>query len=671
MSDITSDIKAGEASLESIMNKKFVLDYFQRGYRWQTDHVKQMVNDLIQEFDCQFIESNRNHAKANGKYKFINKYSTYFMGTIVLYPKEIIETNDTDEKWSVIDGQQRLTSLTLLLIYLKHKIKDFNSNNSDDIKSKLDNLICSNDCGEISFNISVEERKECLKSLYDYGNYDYKSKDNNDKSIISMVDRYLEIDKYFPVESEEWYIAFAYWLIKRVKLVEIQATSEDKAYIIFESMNNRGLSLTNTEMLNGFILSKFTNNIEREDFKILLEENLTLLDEYKKRRNEKIDDAFYQAWLKSQFAETFRQNKRGSDNGDMENINTRFHNWFKDNYNNKEGLLGKAIDNNMENFMKKNYKFYFKWFLYIKKAEKNFPEELKEFKEFKELKDIYYINNYSIAESLKYPLLLAPLMDSDTPEIVIKKLKLVAKYIDGFAVRYSVSSKRFGYSYIDYRMNSLVIKIRNKSVEELKKILSENLKEAIRENLKETLCENLKDTDNEHSFQNWMYSFRLHKQNKTFVKYFLCRLTTYIEESCECGNNFVKYFTNPDCEPFEIEHNWSNHFDRHKDEFEQENEFDEWRNRIGALVLLPKSTNGSFLDETFEKKVEVYIGKNIPYITQSLSNLFYRNNPKFNRFYTNFDLKFKSYGYFNKESIKERCKLYADLADKIWSITLD
>ena len=57
---------------------------------------------------------------------------------------------------------------------------------------------------------------------------------------------------------------FLDWLKYRVVLVEIIAYSDENAYTIFETMNDRGLNLTPTEMLKGFVLSKFEDRKKRQ-----------------------------------------------------------------------------------------------------------------------------------------------------------------------------------------------------------------------------------------------------------------------------------------------------------------------------------------------------------------------------------------------------------------------
>ena len=120
------------------------------------------------------------------------------------------------------------------------------------------------------------------------------------------------------------------------------------------------------------------------------------LDEFDS--NKGAENQFFQAWLRSQFAQSIRQAKVNSVNQDFENIGTRYHNWFKDNYD-KE-LLAKAIAGDIEGFIDRNYRFFFEQFIKIKEAEKTFR---------KDLEHVYYHQFWRIAPSLYYPLYLAPL----------------------------------------------------------------------------------------------------------------------------------------------------------------------------------------------------------------------------------------------------------------------
>lgn len=243
MESSNKTILAKEYSLKEILaDKKYIVDYFQREYTWEKLQIEQLVEDLTNAFFDDY--------KVGDTPKNVANYNTYYMGSIVLSDKR----NGIS---SIIDGQQRITSLTLLLIYLLHK-----TNNT--MRSQIDNLIYSDSYGEKSFNIQVPEREICLKALYDCG--DYEPTDLDDESTINMANRYKDIVEAFPEDSfgEDVLKSFVYWLLEKVILVKITATSEDNAYTIFETMNNRGKSLKPSDMLKGFILSKFNSDDQRK-----------------------------------------------------------------------------------------------------------------------------------------------------------------------------------------------------------------------------------------------------------------------------------------------------------------------------------------------------------------------------------------------------------------------
>ena len=84
---------------------KYSIDYYQREYKWQTKQVLELLEDLSGKFLEDFQPSHEREA--------VNSYGHYFLGSIIISEKK-------DQKY-IIDGQQRLTTLTLLLIYLYNR----------------------------------------------------------------------------------------------------------------------------------------------------------------------------------------------------------------------------------------------------------------------------------------------------------------------------------------------------------------------------------------------------------------------------------------------------------------------------------------------------------------------------------------------------------------------
>ena len=101
MSRLENKIEAKNRSIAEVLeSKKYTVDYYQREYSWQQKHIEQLVTDLATAF--------LNEYESGHERQEVENYNSYYLGPFVLSEK--------DGKRSVIDGQQRLTSLTLILV---------------------------------------------------------------------------------------------------------------------------------------------------------------------------------------------------------------------------------------------------------------------------------------------------------------------------------------------------------------------------------------------------------------------------------------------------------------------------------------------------------------------------------------------------------------------------
>lgn len=143
----------------------------------------------------------------------------------------------------------------------------------------------------------------------------------------------------------------------------------------------------------------------------------------------------------------------------------------------------------------------------------------------------------------------------------------------------------------------------------------------------------------------------------------LCRITSHLDNLTGKDTTYATYH-HPKGKQFEIEHIWANKFDQHKGEFDQINDFRDWRNSIGALILLPQGTNQSFRDAPYKDKLPHYIKENI--YTQTLNPAFYEKNPNFLKSPTIQKLQFKPHSEFKKVDISERLHLVQRICEDIW-----
>lgn len=609
MQNLENKIEAHHRNLDDVLSEqKYTVDYFQREYSWQTKHIEQLITDLTSTF---LNEYQPGDIREKG-----DTYNNYFLGPFVV--------SQRDGRRSIIDGQQRLTSITLFLIYLNNLKEELG------FKDQIKSLIYSEKRGLKSFNITVEERLPCLDALFHTGQY--TPLETDDDSTKNMAERYQDIEDAFPEElKNEAFPFFIDWLRYNVIMVEIIAYSDENAYTIFETMNDRGMNLSSTEMLKGYILSRFGDVKKRDTANTLWKKSVQTLREF----DEDEDQRFFQSWLRGQYAETIRPGKAGSQNEDFEKIGTRFHSWVRDNL----SKIGLSANNSaqFDKFINIDFQFFLRTYLMILKAEAELQTGLEH---------VFYVKRWGIAPTLSYPLMLAPLNVDDDENTVREKISIVARYIETFVVKRSVNFKKFSASSIRYTMYTLAKEIRNKSPEELRQILSKRLREMDR------------------GFSGFA-KFKLHGQNYRFIKFLLSRMTAFIEQRSGMNTTFVTYYEPSQGKPFEVEHIWANKYSRFTDEFDQQHEFEAHRNSLGDLLLLPKGTNQSYGKKPYADKSVHYIKENL--LAQSLCDLTYKNNPNFLNAINSLGLPFKSHTEFRKKDVDERQQLYQNICEIIWN----
>jgi hypothetical protein len=136
------------------------------------------------------------------------------------------------------------------------------------------------------------------------------------------------------------------------------------------------------------------------------------------------------------------------------------------------------------------------------------------------------------------------------------------------------------------------------------------------------------DTETETFLSNG--SFYLHGMNGRQIHRLLARMTEFVETRSGMPSRYLEYAKRGGKGGYEIEHVWADHPEQHEDEFAHPSEFTDYRNRIGDLLLVPKSFNASFGDLPYEEKLPQYDSQNL--LARSLNEHAYDHNPGFLRF---------------------------------------
>jgi uncharacterized protein with ParB-like and HNH nuclease domain len=191
----------GEAKTirQLLTGNKYSIDYFQREYKWQSKQIQELLEDLAGKFLNDFDTNHERQA--------VEEYGHYFLGSIIISQKGL--------KKFIIDGQQRLTTLSLILIYL-YNLQREQKNDGENLKE----LIYSQKFDKKSFNLDVDDRNTCMEALFNQTSFDDTQQSESVKNIVA---RYSDIKEYFPYELTGDALAyFIDWLIENVHIVEIR-----------------------------------------------------------------------------------------------------------------------------------------------------------------------------------------------------------------------------------------------------------------------------------------------------------------------------------------------------------------------------------------------------------------------------------------------------------------
>lgn len=220
-------MKGSEAKMLGFMegaDKRYVIPVYQRKYDWKYENCRQLYDDL--------------------KKMVIDSRNSHFFGSIV----SAIVPNGSKIEYHIIDGQQRLTTITLLLLAICNLIEQGKVITEED---KLDEQIrqrflispWASDEDKIKL-CPVKSDREALKKLFgDEEDYDYSS---------NMTINYQFF--YDMVLKEEIPIVDLYTAIGRLEIISITLDQGDNAQLIFESLNSTGLALTEGDKIRNYIL---------------------------------------------------------------------------------------------------------------------------------------------------------------------------------------------------------------------------------------------------------------------------------------------------------------------------------------------------------------------------------------------------------------------------------
>lgn len=612
------DVQPDKQNIDKLFsNTTYYIDFYQRQYKWTDEPVKRLLDDVFYKFNEEYKKHKDLSLPLD---QIVSKYSWYYLNTYV--------TNHVEGKLYVVDGQQRLTTLSLILIKLKHLSKHFGS--------KLDGWIGQKIVGlsgyKTDFWMNHEAHKAAMQGLFD-GKPADQIETESGLTAKNMVTNYGVVASRLDSELLDLhrFESFVFYYMHRLVLINLNVEQTDVP-MVFEVINDRGVKLKPYEILKGKLLGQILKE-ELDGLKLneLWESQISAVNAFK----EDEIDQFFIYFLKAKFADTIGEGRR---------YDKDYHRVIF-----SENKLN--LDHNpqeVKRFLQNDFKYYTK--LYAKV-----------FKYYSDVNSIdgsyasVYYNNLTERES-QFLLILSACELNDKQED--EKIKTIAYEVDRLfcllQLQRSYNSNAFNIAV--YKISA---EIRNKDVS------------AIRPAFEKILLELLTEARGVQATASLSYGFFKEtgiELDKRFKRYFFARIEKFIADNTKLKVKHTLYDLVQNTGPvngFHIEHILADNeenlgiFGGDEDKFKSE------RNRLGGLLLLKGKDNISSNNETYKKKLKSYA--NTLYWNETLREDSYKSKLDFTDMIKQYNLNFRPMNDFGQTELEERHKLLFDMVTHIWN----
>lgn len=612
------DITPDKQNIDRVFsNTTYFIDFYQRQYKWDDVPVKRLLEDVFYKFNEEYQKHKDSDVPLD---QLIAKYSWYYLNTYV--------TNMVDGKLFVVDGQQRLTTITLILIKLKHQANKFKSELKDWLKDKI-----SGHSGfKKEFWMNHEAHKLALQGLLDGKHLDSI---NTESGITAhnMVANYAVIEKWLDNELKDLhkFESFVFYLLNRLVLINLNV-EQTEVPMVFEVINDRGVKLKPYEILKGKLLGQ-VNKEELEALKLneIWETQVSKINEFQ----EDAIDQFFIYFLKAKLADT---------RGTAVKFDKDYHRAiFDDEFNSYLGLKHNA--KNVKSFLQNGFKYYTNLYSKI----------LSYYNEFSDKQPYVFYNSLTEMDT-QFLLILSACDLNDEEED--KKIFLVSRQIDRMfcllQLQRSYNSNSFA-----TEIYKLSAELRNQKADQIEAIFNKYLF---------NLLADARGVNVEHAISYGFFKDTGIELEKRFKRYFFARIEKFISENTnmQMKQSLYDLVQNTGAvNGFHIEHILSYNsenkvlFNNDEDYFERE------RNRLGGLLLLKGRDNISSNNETYKKKLKSY--SNTLYWNETLREDTYKSKHDFTDMIQKHNLQFRHLDSFGPHELEERHKLLFDIVKIIWS----
>ena len=550
------DVQPDKQNIDKLFsNTTYYIDFYQRQYKWTEEPVKRLLDDVFYKFNEEYKKYKHLSLPLD---QVISKYAWYYLNTYV--------TNQVDGKLYVVDGQQRLTTLTLILIKLKHLAKHFNSQ----LDGWIGNKIVGLSGYKTDFWMNHESHKSSMKGLFD-GIPPDKIDTSTGLTAQNMVSNYAVVSSRLDSELTELlrFESFVFYYMHRLVLINLNVEQTDVP-MVFEVINDRGVKLKPYEILKGKLLGQISK--EELDGLKLNEHWEGQVSQINAFKEDEIDQ-FFIYFLKAKFADTIGEGRRY----DKEYHRVIF----------SENKLN--LDHNsqeVKKFLQNDFKYYTNLYAKVFKYYKDSTLE-------NGFSHVYF--NSLTEMDMQFLLILSCCELNDPQED--EKIRTIAYEVDRLFCLLQLQ-RSYGSNAFAVAIYKLSTAIRGKDIS------------IIRGAFDNTLLELLTEARGVPATSPLSYGFFKEtgiELDKRFKRYFFARIEKFIADNTKLKVKHSLYDlvqNTGTVNGFHIEHILADNSENLQLFGSDEEKFKSERNRLGGLLLLKGKDNISSNNETYKKKLK-------------------------------------------------------------------
>ena len=613
------DIQPDKQNLDrTFATTVYYIDFYQRDYKWTDEPVRRLIDDVFYQFD----EAYAKHSALEPKAENVNaRYPWYYLNTYV--------TNTVQGRVFVVDGQQRLTTLTLFLLQLYRMSKTFESKTVGWLERKIAGYAGT----EYEFWMNHVRHIQVLKALME-GAEPEGVDTSSGVTAVNMVQNFsviaAELKKRLATKHQ--FETFVYYFLYRLVLINL-AVDSTHVPMVFEVINDRGVRLKPYEILKGKLLGQIDKlELENGGYNELWEERIRAVNA---NRDDEIDN-FFRYWLKAKFADTRKTGQRFDGDYHREMFKTDMNVALKLDHDPSQ----------VKAFLKGAFSYYAGLYAKLWKA-----SQLEDGKY-----PAVFFNSLNELDS-QYLLVISACNVNDPQES--DKIRVVTEQLDRL---FTLLQLQGAYDSNEFaaRLFEISAELRDRPVEEIPAIFDKHLMAEIAER---------RATEVKQVFSYTLFRpMSIDRLNTRFIRYFFGRVELLLSGGMKLKMKHAlqELVTSRGVKTgFHVEHILSRNeeslaaFEGDDDRFEVE------RNRLGGVLLLKGKDNISSSNELYAQKLKSYA--NTLYWNETLRADTYHSKLDFRDFAKGKKLAFKAVDKFGPDELEERQRLLFELSSQIWS----